>query len=72
MGPRASQDLRSPSPIMAPDYIGSTLKQQSICNISEIAYRKTQLQFKNIYRGGGGGGGHRFRAEYLELVNVLV
>ena len=33
-------------------YIGSTHIGQSICNTSEIVNMKTQLQFKNIYRGG--------------------
>ena len=39
-------------------YIGSTHIGQSICNTSEIANRKTRLQFENIYRGG-----HRFWIE---------
>ena len=34
------------------DYTCSTHIVQSICNISEIANRKTHLQFENIYQGG--------------------
>ena len=34
------------------NYSGSTHIGQSICNISEIANWKTQLQFENIYGGG--------------------
>ena len=33
------------------DYTGSIHIGQSICNISEIANKKTQLQFENSYRG---------------------
>ena len=36
-------------------YTCSTHIVQSICNISEIANRKTHLQFENIYQRGGGG-----------------
>ena len=40
----------------------STHIKLSICNISEITNRRTQLQFLNIYWGGGGVG-HRFSTE---------
>jgi len=34
------------------DYTSSTHIGKSICNVSEIANRKTHLQFENIYQGG--------------------
>ena len=34
------------------NYTSSTHIEQSVCNKSEIANRKTQLQFENIYRQG--------------------
>ena len=39
------------------DYTCCTHIVQSIYSIIEIANRKTQPQFENVYRGGVGGGG---------------